>query len=136
MEILIVRAYQTTTEIKPCRFVKFTSAGIAAQASLGTDKIVGCSDSVGQGMKTVPGGVSLSEEYDTKMPVDVVHLGVKEIKLGGHVDSGDKLTADSDGRGITATLVGGSVVYTGGIALDAGEENDIISFFVVPGILH
>lgn len=68
-----------------------------------------------------PGNVALGER------VDVMELGIAEIRLGGTVAAGDTLVSDDEGRAITGTT--GKAI---GIALDAGVEGDIIDVRIAP----
>lgn len=88
----------------------------AAQASAASDALIGISTETG-----APDGGRL----------DVIIDGVSNVEYGGTVAAGDPLTADAQGRAITAAD-GDNVV---GRALIAGVSGDIGSVIIAPFVL-
>lgn len=88
------------------------------QAAAATDSLVGVTTEV----------ASASAER-----VDVIMIGVADLKIGATVTRGALLMSDSSGYGITAAASAGSNVRTIGIALMSGASGDIIPCYVCPG---
>lgn len=110
---LLDKTYTAGGTILPYRLLTFgTSDTLLIQATAATDGLLGLSGQVG----------AASGE-----PVDITLVGVGEVTLGDTVTRGQRLTADSAGRGIPA--VSGNVV--GGVALKSGVVGN-----VVPMLLH
>jgi len=62
------------------------------------------------------------------MPVEVVHSGIVDVKLGGSVVFGDRVTSDANGCGVKAV---GEVCEVIGKALESGNAGDIIRVIVM-----
>lgn len=57
---------------------------------------------------------------------------IVEVKLGGTVAAGDKLTSDGNGKWITTTT---DTQHYGAIAQEGGDSNDLIEALVMPGMV-
>jgi len=66
-------------------------------------------------------------------PVDLVHDGVHQLKLGGTVTRGQKLTSDANGRGIAAVPANDTNISVGAVALASGVDGDIIPVIITIG---
>lgn len=109
-------AYLAEGEIKGNHIVCWGEAEGVKQATADpTDKLVGISSRVPK----TPG------EH-----ADVIRSGLYPVVYGESVKRGDYLTADSQGRAVKAT---DKQAYIG-IAEEDGDEDDLGSLFVVPGI--
>lgn len=113
---VFIRAYPATAEIRGCRIVDFsdraTGAGIS-EASTATARPLGVSDRLGA---------------DAGGMCDVHRLGLVHVELGGTVEAGDALEADSQGRAVKA----GSATSAGivGWADQPGTAGDIIDIWM------
>ena len=101
-------------------FAKFgADDNTMAVASAATDNLMG----IFQHTVTLPSGYTRAE-------VRIQQLGISDLKLGGTVTRGDRLTPNASGYGITATS-GQSV---GAVACASGVSGDIIPVFVLPQV--
>lgn len=66
-------------------------------------------------------------------PVDVVHDGIANLKLGGTVTRGALLMSDASGFGITAAAGAGTNVRVIGVAIISGVSGDVIPVMVEAG---
>jgi hypothetical protein len=66
-------------------------------------------------------------------PVDVIHDGIANLKLGGTVTRGDLLMSDGSGFGIVASAGAGTNVRVIGAAIISGVSGDIIPVMVEVG---
>lgn len=62
--------------------------------------------------------------------VDVVLGGIADLKLGGTVTRGDRITSDASGNGVTAAPAAGTNNWIVGIAVISGVSGDLIPVFV------
>ena len=111
----LIKTYLADAPIEGSRIVKAGSAdGHVAMASNLNDPILGISDLLGN---------------RPDMRVDVVHSQITDLKLGGNVSYGARLTTDANGQGIqiVASNAGASVV---GKALQSGINGDIIPVLI------
>lgn len=67
--------------------------------------------------------------------VDIVEIGISEVKLGGSVDFDDPLTANADGEAIKAVVTNSTAVRIIGFARAAGVDGDIVPYLAAPGYL-
>lgn len=92
------------------RIVKFgTSDTAALQAAAATDASIGVSDL----------GAASGD------PVDVILDGIALVDYGGNVTRGDLLTADSDGKAVTAAPAATASARVIGTAMVSGVAGDI-----------
>lgn len=97
--------------IAGARFVKHGAAdGEAVQASAAVDAIIGVSDVMGAAAGSV---------------CDVHLDGEGVVEFGGPVTRGDRLTADGQGRAITANPAAGETAEIGARALVSGVAGDL-----------
>lgn len=68
--------------------------------------------------------------------VDVVMGGVYEVKAGGSISRGDPITADSNGKGVTAGPSAGTNNGVVGWALEAAADGDLFACFIAPSVLQ
>lgn len=109
----LVKSHKAAGAIAGSRIVKFSApetATTVVQATGAGEAFAGVSDSVG----VASGGMA-----------DVVYAGLAEVRLGGTVKAGDRLTADEDGKAVVA---GARAVV--GYALAPGVEDDIVPILV------
>jgi hypothetical protein len=111
---VLINTYTAGAKVEPCRIVTFDAGGNIVHATGATDKPVGISDARGA---------------DEGGRVDVVRVGVAELKLGSAVALGAELAAGVDGQGVTAAATG---TQCAGRADRAGAAGDVIPVFVFP----
>ena len=108
-----------STAITKRRFVKFGAAdGTCVQAVDGASHICG-----------------VSSDLDSDVGENATVFGVGnqvDIEYGGNVTRGDPLTADAQGRAITAAPAAGANSYIGGFANKSGVLGDIGSVTIAP----
>lgn len=76
-------------------------------------------------------GISQDTVATANTSVSVAINGIAKAKVGtGGVSKYDKLTAESGGKLVTTTTSGHKVV---GLAMEAGDANDIIPVLLTPG---
>lgn len=122
MSALKTKTYSSSALIYANRFVKFGSSDTeVTQAAAISDHIIGASGFVG--------AAAASER------IDVHHIGIVDIKLGGSVTRGAWITSDANGKGVAATWQSGAVIYVGGLALASGSDGDIIPVLLQPCFL-
>lgn len=103
------------------RIVKFGAGDTAVlQAAAATDLSIGVADL----------GAS-SGEY-----CDVIIDGIAQVEYGGNVTRGDKLTADADGKAVTAAPAAGVNAQIIGIAMLSGVSGDIGSVRIAPSVMQ
>lgn len=78
--------------------------------------------------------VGVATELDAALGerVDVVHAGPAEVEFGGNVTRGDYLTADANGKAVSAAPAAGVNNRVAGFALVSGVAGDIGRMFVAP----
>lgn len=110
MRPLLTNPYTATAAVGGARIVKHGAADNAAvQATAATDAFAGVSDPMG----AEAGGV-----------LDVHQLGSADVDYGGPVTRGDRLTADAQGRAVTAAPAAGATVEIIGRAMVSGVLGD------------
>lgn len=103
------KAYTAETEIDGHRLITFgTIEGDVKATSSATDVVIGVTNFIGAHKSCI---------------VDVDHSRFTEVKLGGTVARGDKLTAGADGCALKAQADNQVVA----VALNDGVKDDIIS---------
>lgn len=113
MNSLLIKSYLSGAVVAGKRFVKFgATEGEVIQAAAATDLIAGVSD------------LGADAIGDT---LDVHHVGITPIELGGNVTQGQRVTSDAVGRAVAAGL-GANV---GAIALESGVLGDHVPCLVV-----
>ncbi|MBU0945514.1 MAG: DUF2190 family protein [Proteobacteria bacterium] len=120
MKPVLTENFTAGAPISPYRICKHGAAdGAALQAAASTDAQFGVSDSLGA---TATGD-----------RVDIFTMGVVEVEYGGAVTRGDNLTADADGKAVTAAPGAGVNARTIGQARVAGVAGDIGEVQLSPG---
>lgn len=126
----MIKTYIAEMNFDPCLFIKFsTDEKRVTPCAASNDNIIG----VGTNVPALLG-----------RETDVILQGEAELRLGGTVKAGDRLTSDADAKGIKAktnvTLIpaenGGNVTaddmdIVKAIALQDGVNGDIIRVCVV-----
>lgn len=107
--------------VLPRRIVKpGAAAGLAIQAAAATDKLWGVSDSLG--------AAAAGDRLAVYLSGDAV-----EIEVGGNIARGDLITADANGKAVTAAPAAGAACRTIGVANDSYVAGDIGEFRLAPG---
>lgn len=113
----LITARQASAAIAARRLIiNGAGDGLAEQAVDGSALIIGVSTDVG------------AAAGDT---FDVIRSGLVPVTYGGDVALGDRLTADANGRAVTAAAGD----YFIGYAEEAGAEDEIGSAWIAPGQL-
>ena len=114
----LVKNWIAEGAITKYRIVKLgTADGRIAQAGASTDAIV---------------GVAAELDAADGERIDVIHSGIAEVEFGGAVTRGALVTADAQGRAITAAPVAGTNARIVGTAIDSAAAGDIAPVLVVP----
>lgn len=128
MNPILIKNYDATAAVNPYRFVKPGANDYEViQAAAATDLIIGA---------TMELGVSANDITKGKTRLDVMHIGIAEIELGGNVTRGQKLTSDANGKGVAAAPGAGTNNSIGGTALVSGVSGDIIPVLLTIGSLQ
>lgn len=133
--------------INPSRFVKLDTTvaggGYVIIAAANSDNLYGISQ---PGTHAPPGNLLPSTTLDDgyaavqneNIRVFVAGEGGSDgtlcwLQAGGTVTTGDELTSDSSGRGVTTTTTGQII---GARAMQSGVSGDLIKVQVLPGFPH
>ena len=120
MKPILTENFTAGAAIAPCRICKPGAAdGEALQAAGSTDAMDGVSDSLG--------AAAAGDR------VDIHTMGVVEVEYGGAVTRGDQLTADADGKAVTAAPGAGVNMRIIGPARVSGVAGDICLVRLAPG---
>lgn len=111
----LVKAYTSAGAINPNSLVKFSADYTVVQAAAVSDHIMGVTTEV-----TVVSGDRC----------DVVLSGIADVKLGGTVTRGDRITSDASGNGVTAAPAAGTNNWVIGIAIISGVSGDIVPVLI------
>jgi hypothetical protein len=114
-----IKSYKAEAVVEGCRIVKYGAA----------DKQVVKGAAVGDSLI----GISVQADTPINEQCDVIKLGPGEVRCGGAVTRGDKLTSDANGKAVTAAPGAGVNNNTIAIADESGVLDDIIQCTVVPG---
>lgn len=115
--------YTAGAAVLPRRIVKFGAAdGQAIQAAAATDKLIGVSDSLG--------AAAAGDRVAVYQSGDAV-----EIDVGGNITRGDQVTADANGKAVTAAPAAGAACRVIGIANNSYVAGDVGEFRLAPGSL-
>ena len=121
MKPTMIHTFKTTAAaIGAFLIVKGASGNLISAATAATDSLIGTTDSLGAEASTEC-GIALE--------------GVGQVKLGGTVNFGDFITADSASKGVAAAPTNSTNQRTIGQALEDGVSGDIIRYRVSPGIM-
>lgn len=117
---ILNKNYTAGAAIAAYRIVKWGAAdGEILQAAAATDALVGVNDRFAA---AVAGD-----------RLDITRTGLAEVEYGGNVTRGDLLTADAQGRAITAAPAAAAFANIIGIAEVSGVSGDIGSVLIAPG---
>ncbi len=127
----IVKSYRAGAAVAENRIVTFGAGDqLVVQADAATDALIG--------VCCHPGGAAAAER------VDVVRAGIADVVYGGAVTRGDLLTADAEGKAVTAsrhthaetgaTTAVAAVVRVIGTAEVSGVAGDIGQVLIAPGL--
>ncbi len=105
----LIRGYKAPSAVAGRRLVAPDSDGNVQQAASSTDAIFGVSD-LGA---------------DAGQTCDVIHSGIADVEFGGAVNPGDPVTADADGKAVTAAPASGVNARVGGTAILGAVAGDI-----------
>lgn len=118
----IIKGYKAEAALTGNRIVKFgTANNQVVPGAAATDKLI---------------GVTTALDTDINDIGDVIKMGPAEVRLGGTVTRGDRLTSDSSGKAVTAAPSAGVNNYIVAIADASGVLDDIIPCTVVPTTLQ
>lgn len=119
---LFVKAFTPDDDISANYIVAQGASNLSVkQGTAETDVLLG-----------VQGNIDVDASAGDK--AQVVLLGIAEVKIGGTVTRGDRITSDSAGKGVklTDTMLQSAGCHAVGVALESGVSGDIISVFVDP----
>jgi len=115
----LTKSYNAEGVIGPFLIVKFGASDFGVLvAAAATDKTIGVTREFG----------SVSGE-----PVDVIHEGIANVKLGGTVTRGDFTTSDASGQAVVAAPATGVNNRVIGVARQSGVVGDVIEVILTPG---
>lgn len=118
----IFKSYKAEAAVTANRIVKFgTADNQVVQAAAVGDKSI---------------GVTTALDTDIGDQCDVVKVGPAEVRLGGTVTRGDRLTSDANGKAVAAAPGAGTNNYIVAIADASGVLDDIIPCTVLPSVLQ
>lgn len=117
----LIKTFRAGAAIAAFRIIKFGAADDQAlQASAAADFSFGLSGELGAAQGE---------------PVDVHMSDIGEVQYGGNVARGAPLTADANGKAITAAPAAGATVRIIGFAMRAGVADDIGAARISPGFM-
>lgn len=105
----LIKSHLMSKDFDPYLFVKFEDETHVTPATAASDNLIGIKTNV-PALKDKAG--------------DVVWLGEAELKLGGTVKAGDRLTSDANGCGVVAA--GTTVEITDGDSPTATASADVV----------
>lgn len=117
----LVKSFVAEAAVLPYRVVKFgTADGQVVQSAAATDAHIGVADNLGQATAGAR--------------IDVLMSGIAEAEAGAAITRGALLSADSQGRVITAAASAGTNAAVVGRALvSAGAAGEVIPVLLGPG---
>lgn len=116
---LLARAFRAGAPVQQFRVVKLNESGNVVQSGAATDPHIG--------VCIQPSGAAAGDVCDVQM------VGIVDAVAGGTIVPGALVTADADGRVVTATATAGTNVRIIGIALKGAASGDIFPVFLTPG---
>ncbi|MFM1991333.1 MAG: hypothetical protein RJA99_4290 [Pseudomonadota bacterium] len=115
----LTKSYLAEAAIAGNRIVKFGAADFSViQGAAATDLLVGVSSRL---------DAALGER------IDVIHEGIADVKLGGTVTRGQRITSDATGQGVAAAPAAGTNNGVIGMALISGVSGDVIPVLLSVG---
>lgn len=139
---LFNKTFTANGTISNARIVKFDSAdNLVVQAAAATDLSFGISkvpqssrQRIVQTGSTPPAVPVVTAAAGDR--IDIVLLGIAEVEYGGNVTRGAKLTADAQGRAVTAAPATGVNNHIIGIAGMSGVSGDIGTVIITPSVMQ
>ena len=119
---MCIKNYTAGGAIAKYRIVKFSADGTVVQGAAATDLLIGVVD--------IPNAAVSGNR------VDVVRDDLTLVELGGTVTRGDFLTADSNGKAVTAAPAAGVNNRVIGVAETSGVSGDVIYVFISAGAVQ
>ncbi len=119
-----IRAYEAADEIDGYQLVVFADPTVdkSIEPAVGSGAfILGTADAMGS---------------DPRGMCDVHRGGLVSVKLGGTVQAGDPITANTSGLAVVAAPAAGTTAFIVGFADDHGGVGDIIDVFFAPGTIR
>jgi hypothetical protein len=114
--------YGAGAAIDPCLLIKYGAAdGVVVPAAGPTDLIIGGNGNI---------GAALGDR------IDIVLDDFVEVRLGGTVTRGERLTSDANGLAVAAAPATGVNVQIIGYATVSGVLNDIIWMRIAPSVMQ
>lgn len=121
MSVGFIKSRRTAVDIGGYLLVAFTGTrGEVTLAKAATDPIAGVTDAMGG----KAGGL-----------VDLHLTEMADVRAGGTIAPGDRVTAGADGRAVKATKQAGVMVRYVGIAQEPAVADDIFDVLLVPGVI-
>lgn len=118
----LMKPYVAGAAITKFRIVVFGAAdGVVIQAAASTDKLIGVAEAFGAA---------------TGERIDIVRTGLADVEYGGGVTRGDLLTADANGKAITAAPAAAANAQIIGRAEVSGVAGDIGSVLIGAGTVQ
>lgn len=116
-----IKSRRTAVDLPGYVLAAFTSTrGQVTLATSGATPIAGVTDA--------PGGKAGSL-------VDLLLTEFAEVRAGGAIAPGDRITAGPDGRGVKAVKQAGATVHYVGFAQEPAVADDIIPVLIAPGAI-
>lgn len=123
----LTKSFLGAVAIAANTIVKFGAADdTVTPAAASTDLLMGISNEMGLSAADISSGSS----------VDIVLEGITELKIGGNVTRGQKLTSDASGQGVVAAPAAGANAHIIAIAMRSGVAGDIIPVLVEQSVMQ
>lgn len=123
----IIKSFLGSVAIAAYTIVKFGAADdTVSPSAAATDLHLGIANELGLSATDVTNGSM----------VDITIDGIAELKLGGVVTRGQKLTSDASGQGVAAAPAAGSNVQIIAVALRSGVAGDVIPVLVEQSVMQ
>lgn len=120
MNPILTKSYRASAAIAGYLVVAGIAGNQVRTATGPTDTLIGAAGAMGA---------------DANGLLDLVEVGLSEVRLGGNVTFGDPLTSDANGKAVKAVATAGQVIRVIGYARADGADGDIAPFQVAPSIL-
>jgi len=123
----LTKAFHASAAINPYSIVKFgASDDTVSPAAAAGDLSIGVTNELG----ITAGGVTKGET------VDVVLAQIAEVKLGGTIVRGDKITSGAAGVGVKAAPAAGTNAQIIGFAMKSGVSGDVIPVYLSQSVMQ
>lgn len=115
MNVGFVKTFAAGAAVAKRRIVKFDGSGDIVQGAAAADLLVGISDQAAD--------IAISERVDVHMS------GQPEVEAGAAIAAGAPVTADANGKAVTAGVAGNVAI---GFAVESADaDGDIITIHIV-----